>query len=287
MRVPLDITRRNGAANLLRLSRVEDWRGYLGMALLGLFLNGVPSDPLDTAIFMLIVSFYLAFAFSVNNCFDVVVDLLDVKDLNKNPVASGLLAFESAIAFSLAFLVAGMVLSYSFFGIRSTLLFSLLYLLAGLYSVPPVRIKSRPYFDLLSHGLFFGGLLILAGPTTFGRLTPVTLGIAVVLFFYSMFLEIRNHIDDYEFDKLSGTRTTVVHLGLEASERLKRALALITIISLYVILIATSNLVTLLITTITLSLLVLLGLSEDRTVDFTVVASMLFLLLEQSNLIVV
>jgi len=286
LRVSLDIIQ-NGAANLLRLSRVRDWRGYFGMAFLGLFLNRVPPNFLDASIFMLIVSFYLAFAFSVNNCFDVVVDLLDVKDLNKNPVASGLLVFESAIAFSLAFLVAGLVLSYIFFGVRSALLFAFLYLLAGLYSVPPVRTKSRPYFDLLSHGLFFGGLLILAGPTTFGRLTPVTLGIAVVLFFYSMFLEIRNHIDDYEFDKLSGTRTTVVHLGLEASERLKRALALITIISLYVTLIATNKHVTLLITTIALSLLVLLGLSEDRTVDFTVVASMLFLLLEQSNLIVV
>ncbi|RLG53149.1 MAG: hypothetical protein DRO00_04600 [Thermoproteota archaeon] len=62
---------------------------------------------------------------------------------------------------------------------------------------------------------------------------------------------------------------------------------MITIISLYVTLIATNKHVTLLITTIALSLLVLLGLSEDRTVDFTVVASMLFLLLEQSNLIVV
>ena len=284
LRVSSELIQKNGVINLLKLSRIKDWRGYFGMALLGLFLNGVPPSPADTAVFMLTVAFYLAFAFSVNNCFDVVVDLLDGKDLNKNPVASGLLAFESAIVFSLALLIAGLVLSYSLFGIGSTLLFSLLYLLAGLYSTPPIRIKGRPYFDLLSHGLFFGGLLFLAGPTTFGRLTPATLWVAAVLFFYSMFLEIRNHIEDYEFDKLSGTRTTVVHLGLEASQRLKRILGLTTITSLYLMLMATNKHITLLITTISLGLLALLKVPGDRAVDLIIAASMFFMLLEQSTL---
>ncbi len=270
------------AINILRLSRVEDWRGYFGMAFLGLFLNGVPSNPLRLMIFTLIMSFYLAFAFSVNNCFDIMVDLFDVKDPNKNPIANGLLAFEDAIAFSFAFLIVGLALSYLFFGIKSTLFFSLLYLLAGLYSVPPVRIKGRPYLDLLSHGLFFGGLLVLASSATFGRLSSITLGIEIVIFFYSMFLEIRNHMEDYEFDKFSGTRTTVVHLGLETSERLKRILALITIISLYMVLIWSNKRITLLLTTITMGAFALLELSEDRKVDFTILASMLFLLLEQS-----
>src|SRR5512138_2185638 len=61
------------ARNYFDNVRMQDWGGYVGMAILG-YLQGIEtvpttsSDYLRMAIYLISVALYLGFSFSVNNC---------------------------------------------------------------------------------------------------------------------------------------------------------------------------------------------------------------------------
>jgi len=107
-------------------------------------------------------------------------------------------------------------------------------LIGFFYSSPPLRMKSRPWFDLISHGLFAGALLFLIPVLIFSKeLTKFHFLIALSIFYFSVILELRNHIEDYEIDKEAGLNTTVVFLGREKSEKLLRFLAVFYPLTLF------------------------------------------------------
>ena len=106
--------------------------------------------------------------------------------------------------------------------------FSILIFLSLSYSCPPFRLKSKPLFDLISHGLFFGSLLFLFPSVFFSRDVELLHAlIAISIFYFSLILELRNHIEDYETDKKAGLRTTVCILGLNASKKIMYFLSLL------------------------------------------------------------
>lgn len=211
--------------------RVHNWRAYAGMAALGLVQNlgslALQNNISEVLKFIITVAFYLAFSFSINNCFDANCDALQKEKLVNNPVARGSISFKESLILSLCMAVAGLLLAYLWF--RSCFLpyFSLV-LLAGTYSAPPLRLKSIPLVDLISHGLFFGALLYFYGHiVASGNLSYEAILIGMLIFIYSATLELRNHIEDIQTDLSSGTRTTACWLGYEKSRRLLEALLLL------------------------------------------------------------
>lgn len=86
-------------------------------------------------------------------------------------------------------------------------------LLSGAYSAPLLRLKSIPIMDLLSHSLFFGALLYLFGFSSAGNINFQAIFLAASTSLYSIILEMRNHLEDYEADFISKTITTVRRLG--------------------------------------------------------------------------
>lgn len=210
----------------LRLFRIPDWRGYFLMASLGFVISKGFLFPFwDIIIFYAIVLLLLAFGFSVNDCFDTREDRYRKDRIN--PVVSKEISFRSGLFLSVLPGVLGLALS-TVFGLK-VFLFSLAGASIGFfYSAPPLRTKSRPLLDLVSHGLFAGVFLFVLPLLIFNpQLTLFHYLIAFSIFYLSMTLELRNHLEDYEVDKRAGLRTFVCVFGYKKSERLLRYLAIL------------------------------------------------------------
>jgi len=97
--------------------------------------------------------------------------------------------------------------------------------LTFLYSAPPIRLKSRPFLDIISHG-FFAGILIFLFPlfAFASKIDSVEKFLLIPIFILSITAEARNHLGDYWADKREGLKTTVCFLGYENSQRILRFL---------------------------------------------------------------
>lgn len=214
-----------------RLLRVIDARGYLLLAIFGFLLAKGFLFPFKSQVnFWLIIFSLLGFGFSINDCFDQKEDKFD--KTKKNPIVSKEISFRRAL--TLSFLLAGFGLILSgIYGLEVFLLCLTGVLLTFFYSCPPLRLKSRPLFDLISHG-FFAGVFILFFPLLFFK-TQLNLFyylIAFPAFYFSVILELRNEYEDYEIDKKAGLKTTAHILGYQKTERVLRYLAIFYTFSL-------------------------------------------------------
>jgi len=216
----------------LRLLRVPNWRGYFLMASFGfLIAKGFLFSFKDIIIFYAIILLFLAFGFSVNDCFDTKED--EYKKDSVNPIVKKEIIFKKALFLSILLGILGLTLS-AVFGLK-VLLFSLAgVLLSFFYSAPPLRTKSRPLIDLISHGLFAGAFLFFLPLLIFNsELTLFHYLITFSIFYFSITLELRNHLEDYETDKKAGLRTFVCVVGFEGSEKLLRYLAIFYPLTLF------------------------------------------------------
>ena len=210
--------------------RVPNWRGYLGIGMLGyihtntLWFYRVEDVMFEALTYLVSLAFFLSFAFSINNCFDAYSDSNDPKKRIRNPVARGVLSFREAYKISIILAFIGLILNMLFFpDFVVPLIYSSLIILAYFYSAPPLRLKSRPPFDLISHGLFFGSLLYLYGLAVNGKVYSYKseyIALAISIFVYSIILELRNHIEDYEVDRKTHVRTSAICLGLDRALKL-------------------------------------------------------------------
>ena len=226
--------------------RVFDWRAYIGIALLG-FVRSVEASPSNMLIyrtlrFTVTLIFYLAFTFSINNCFDIKCDAHKEAKIKRNPIAAGHITFREGLILSLCMAFTGLVLSYLWFDENCFLVYFMMLLLGGAYSAPPLRLKSVPLMDLLSHSLFFGALLYLYGLLSNGGINLQAASLAASVSLYSIILELRNHLEDYEADLNSETRTTVCCMGYSRSRRLLRSLIIVHYIFLTAISYPSGNL---------------------------------------------
>ena len=220
--------------------RVFDWKAYFGIAFLG-FVKGVEVSFFEWLAYKMLqfaitIVFYLAFTFSINNCFDIKCDTCQVRKLRKNPIAAGRITFAEGLILSLCMASIGLALSYLWFGGCCFLIYSALVLLGGAYSAPPPRLKSIPLVDLFSHSLFFGALLYLYGfLSAGGGINLQAASLATSISIYSIILELRNHLEDYKADFNSGAKTAVCWMGYDKSMVLLKTLIVIHILFLTVI----------------------------------------------------
>ncbi|WP_048147952.1 UbiA prenyltransferase family protein [Palaeococcus ferrophilus] len=203
---------------MIKNTRFLDGRAYMALIGFALLLNVENASPGVEAIAFVAGVLYVLYAFSINNCFDVDTDSVNPQKARKNPVASGELSFRAGVVFSLALIVTGLALSL-LINRAAALTYATMALIATLYSAPP-RLKARAVLDVLSHGLFFGGLPFLYGALVDASLTREELLIAGAITLYSFALELRNHLEDYESDVRAGLRTTPIAIGRELSEGL-------------------------------------------------------------------
>lgn len=206
-------------------ARILNWRAYLGFGVIGFLVavNKPSMFNLDQEPWILLVKllvtlvFYLTFAFSINNCYDTAEDSLDPDKLVKNTIASKKISFTRGLIFSIVTGAVGILFCIFWFNTISILLYTASIILAALYSSPPLRFKARPFFDIASHGLFFGILLFLYGASTLGFFNLNFIFLGVPIFIYSVTLELRNHLEDFEGDKEAKIMTTVQKIGVSTT----------------------------------------------------------------------
>lgn len=205
---------------LIKYYRTKDWRAYLAMAVFGFIVaQGLSSPLLDIILFFIIWILLLGFGFSVNNFFDV------KEDREKGELKNFLIQNKKNFLLSISPGILGLALSV-YFGIKVFLFVLVSALIGFFYSAPPLRMKSRPFLDLISHGLFAGALIFIFPFLVFDqKLTLFHYLIALSLFYLSVMLEMRNHLEDYQSDFQAGLKTTVCFLGYKKSQIFLRYLA--------------------------------------------------------------
>jgi len=206
--------------SLIKFYRMKDWRAYFALGFLGFIVaQGYLSPFLDIILFVIVGVLLLAFGFSVNNFFDI------KEDREKGEIKSLLIQNKKNFLLSVSPGILALFLS-SYFGTKLFLFVLVAGLIGFFYSAPPLRTKSRPFWDLISHG-FFAGALIFLFPLLIFRpeLTLFHYSIAFSVFYLSVMLEMRNHWEDYQSDFRAGLRTTACFLGYKNSEKLLKYLA--------------------------------------------------------------
>jgi len=206
--------------SFLKYYRMKDWRAYFGLGVFGFVVaRGFLFPFLDIALFLIIGGLLLAFGFSVNNFFDV------KEDREKGEIKNFLIQNKKNFLFSLLPGIIALFLSI-YFGVKVFLFVLIAGLIGFFYSAPPLRMKSRPFLDLVSHGFFAGALIFFFPLLIFSpELTFFHYLIAFSIFYLSAMLETRNHLEDHQSDLRAGLRTTVCFLGFKNSENLLKYLA--------------------------------------------------------------
>lgn len=155
----------------------------------------------------------VAFAFMVNDIEDAADDALNPEKINRNPISA--MHISKRLAWTASFVVAG--ISAFLFSLLGTWPFILgvLSLVVGLfYSWEPVRWKSKPLVDLLSHGMMLAGFQFLTGYFTFGEASfvrwffPFQFMVCI-----SLYGELFNEIRDLDGDMAAGLNHTGCYLG--------------------------------------------------------------------------
>ena len=216
----------------LKLSRIKDWRAYFLIALFGFLISKGFLFPLrEIIIFWIVVILFLAFGFSINECFDTKEDKYHPE--KENLLVSKKISFRKGLAFSIFLGISGLSLSAAF-GLKIFLFCLAAFLLGFFYSAPPIRFKGRPFLDLLSHGLFAGALIFFFPILIFNKkLNFLHYLIGFSIFYLSVMAELRNHLEDYKTDKKAGLKTAVSILKYEISKGLLDCLAILFPLTLF------------------------------------------------------
>ena len=200
--------------------RIKNWRAYMGLAILPIlkiiewpmFLGHI----WDIIILVISMSIYLAFAFGINNYYDREEDI-EEGDAKKNPIVFGKLSPKAALSFLAFITITGIILVYAYtYDLIVWSLYVSLIFFAWIYSAYPIRLKTRAIWDILSHGLYFGSIIFAYSYLFLFRNKLDALlynPLLYLIFFYSISLEMRNEVEDFEFDKAAGLKTTAITLG--------------------------------------------------------------------------
>jgi 4-hydroxybenzoate polyprenyltransferase len=214
----------------LRLLRVGDWiRFYPFVPLAGAILAGAEASML--LVIWIVYCALIGFAFVINNYYDVEIDRLHRGKLesNKNPLVSGRVSRRGAQA-TMLILVCIAMLSL-FVSLTGFVLVFINLLLVAAYSGGP-RLKERPFLDIVTHGLMFGGLPFLAGfALAKGEIGPEVLAVSAIPFLLGCEALIAHQVMDYEMDA-SSTRTTATIIGRERCLMLLGAAAALSLVIL-------------------------------------------------------
>jgi 1,4-dihydroxy-2-naphthoate polyprenyltransferase len=192
----------------LKLLRVFDWVHLLGLAVFGyLFASRAAFLSLRFLISLIIASFYLAYGYVLNECFDNRKG--DYVILDGNFAVS----FDKAVLLSYIILLLNFIIAF-----MHSLQMATLVLFGGIigffYSSPPFRFKQIAFFGLLCNALCFVPIFLI-GYSSVRRLDSHAFLVAafVLLFFFP--LDLIHQLNDLEADRESGLRTTAVVCGVK------------------------------------------------------------------------
>jgi 4-hydroxybenzoate polyprenyltransferase len=165
----------------------------------------------------------LAYGYTINNFADRKQD----KKAGKHPEIHHL--SEIQLFFILGFLALGTVAIPMFFSLKVKILGLLNFFLATFYSMRPIRFKERGLLGIIVPAITQRPLLFLFFAFLTNSDLLITLYLALWLSFYGIIIMLAHQIFDLENDKLSGTMTWAVKVGLEKASKSTTAISLFSL----------------------------------------------------------
>jgi 4-hydroxybenzoate polyprenyltransferase len=154
----------------------------------------------------------MSFAFIINDVEDAPDDKLDPIKTKSNVISSELVTETEGNYAAIATGFAALVF-YGLSGGWAFLWGFVTVLVCYLYSARPIRLKSKPVTDVISHAFMLSGLLVMTGYFAYATSPRVGWYVILCATFFSAYGQFYQQIVDYEVDKKAGLKNTVVLLG--------------------------------------------------------------------------
>ena len=181
-----------------------------------------------TVIVFLANLFLTAFVYAFNDVEDAADDYNILEKRKRNPIANGDLTRTQGYLISFLLLLIGLFLLL----IISPLVFFfglVLALVGFFYSWKPVRFKSMPFIDLISHVICLGVLQFFITYLTFRSFDLFVIPFLMIIIPFSLMVEIFFELRDSNVDKKTNIRNTIQRLERFNMKKLLITLGIITI----------------------------------------------------------
>ena len=166
--------------------------------------------PLATGILLMGPLAWLAIL-AINDAADLPGDLHNPRKVGK-PVASGRMSANNAT--KLAYVAGAVALAVAMtIGFPITVMILLWLALGWAYSVPPLRLKTRPGWDVATNAVAVGGLALVAGWSVAQPIVDFPWIMVVEGLLVGTALYLPTTLADYDADVASGYTTSGVRLG--------------------------------------------------------------------------
>lgn len=216
-----------GFYKLTRVRTIMDFYPFLilfGILSTRTYIN-LLSIILSISILLLLVA-----AFVINDVEDAEDDAKDPKKVNRNPISPGIIKKSEGYIFYFGLNILAL-LPLIFINLHLLTLGLVTAIVGYIYSCKPLRLKSRPLVDVLSHGFFLAGAQVLM----FGLL-PVsvfdnkTILTFIGLYLFSMGGDLYNELRDWVVDREVGLKNSSSFLGYNPTRFLSYSLYLLGIL---------------------------------------------------------
>lgn len=181
--------------------------------LLGYYRAGSPISrlypPLPLVHSFFAFSLVMAAVYILNQIFDLESDRINDKVFF---LPRGVISIRTAWIEAAVLTITAFVLSY-FLGREYLVFISLALLLGVFYSVPPIKLKARPFLDLLANSFGYGLVGFSLGWITWTGFSKLTLLLSLPYIFAIGAVFVNTTIPDIPGDRRTGNRTTAVLLG--------------------------------------------------------------------------
>jgi 4-hydroxybenzoate polyprenyltransferase len=196
-----------------RFTRLWDYVHILVLLFPVIFLISPESLFTYKALVVFVANLCLtAYGYMYNDLEDAVDDYHDLEKRKRNPVASGEITRGQSYAANLALLGVGLAL-LAYVGVFALALGVVFAVVGFLYSWRPLRLKSTPVWDVVSHVLFLGVQQLLITYVAFRPLDWLVVPFLMIIVPFSLMNEIMHELLDFDVDKVTEVSNTVQRYG--------------------------------------------------------------------------
>ena len=199
----------------IRLLRPIAWITFLLPFSVGFGLGMTSeSNPYHVIFAFIAISCWMSFCFVLNTIGDKEVDKFHngrSKDMNLayQPLVTREINEKEALFLSVMFFFGSLFFAW-FINFLFFILIFIVDLVGYVYSMPPLRFKTKPISDIMCNA-FAAGTIFIAGLSIGGE----NMNLAMILgaFIMASIFYIPTMVTDYEFDKKAGLKTSAVFFG--------------------------------------------------------------------------
>jgi len=195
--------------NFVRLTRINEYFKVL-LLLFPLIFIISPQNLFSFVTIEIFLSNLLltAFTYTFNDVEDAEDDYFDANKRKRNPVTCRELTKKQGYIFSFILLATGLLLLY----LISPLIFIVgvsFSFIGFIYSWKPIRLKSIPIIDLVSHVLFLGALQFLTTYMTYRTIELPIIPFLMIIIPFSLINQLKGELNDFKVDRETKNINTI------------------------------------------------------------------------------